>query len=79
MENASAHPSPRFEMLSTTLGHLKKGNFTYAKERCLLAERSAKASHEECWTSSTKQRVPGIQFSRKTSCNRVLERFILVE
>ena len=30
----------------TTWGRLKKGNFTYAKERCLLSERGAKASHE---------------------------------
>jgi hypothetical protein len=28
-------------------GDLKKGKFTYAKERCLLVERSAKASREE--------------------------------
>jgi hypothetical protein len=29
-------------------GQLRKRNFTYAKERCLLVEQSTKASHEEC-------------------------------
>jgi hypothetical protein len=39
-------------------------------------DRSEKARHEERSTSITKQLVFHYPFCRKTSCNRVLERFL---
>jgi multidrug efflux pump subunit AcrB len=56
-----------------------KRNFEYGKKLCLLVGGSARAHHEERWTSTKKQRVLQYQFSRKTSCNRILESFLFVE
>jgi hypothetical protein len=57
-------------------GPLTKRKKSYAKERCLLAEQSAKASHVERSTSITKRLVFQYPFCRKTSCNRIIERFL---
>jgi len=57
-------------------GPLTKRKKSYAKERCLLAEQNAKASHVERSTSITKRLVFQYPFCRKASCNRVLERFL---
>jgi hypothetical protein len=57
-------------------GPLTKRKKSYAKERCLLAEQSAKASHVERSTSITKRLVFQYPFCRKTNCNRIIERFL---
>jgi hypothetical protein len=58
---------PRFVLEATGGPHTKR-NSKYAKELCLLVE-------------ATKQMVSGFrqQFSHKTSCNRILARFLFVK
>jgi hypothetical protein len=60
------------------LGCHTKGKFKYGKE---LSPRGleCECTQEERSTSITKQLVFQYPFCRKTSCNRVLERFLLVE
>jgi hypothetical protein len=53
-----------------------KGNLSTVRSS-LLVDWSAKASHEERSTSIKKQLVFQYPFCRKTSCNRVLERFLV--
>jgi len=62
----------------TYWGAHTKRQFKYGKE---LSPRGleGECTQEERSTSITKQLVFQYPFCRKTSCNRVLERFLLVE
>jgi hypothetical protein len=70
--------SPRFFPVSSTSPDLTKRKFKHGKE---LSRRGLEyeCTQEEHSTSITKHLVFQYPFCRKTSCNRVLERFLLVE
>jgi hypothetical protein len=61
-----------------TWGAHTKRKFKYGKELSPRG-REGECTQKERSTSITKQLVFQYPFCRKTSCNRVLERFLLVE
>jgi hypothetical protein len=56
----------------------RNGNLSTVRSS-LLVGLEGECTQEERSTSITKQLVFSYRFCRKTSCNRVLERFLLVE